>query len=186
MTGNGWFFVAIGALLLIVGNIYATDGNLQLIVYIAGGAVLLYGVYGLFQRSRDRDEHGDRTLGEKVLLECISRMASSDSNVHPVEVETICRVFTSMTGKEATAAEVRTLAGSELYESVPFASYLAGVAGKLGEEDRRRIAKALCEVIAADGHHNPLELDFFNRTVRTLKLDPSDIAHFGAAGPAKA
>lgn len=186
MTGNGWFFVATGALLLIVGNIYATDGNLQLIIYVVGGAVLLYGVYGLFQRSRDRDDHGDRTLGETVLLECISRMASADSNVHPVEVETICRVFTSMTGKKAAAAEVRTLAGGELYENVPFAAHLAGVADKLDKSERRRIVKALCEVIAADGHHNPLELDFFNRTVRTLKLEPSDVADICAVGPAKA
>lgn len=182
MSENGWIFVAIGVALVLAGQFAGVDANLELVLYIVGGVLLLYGFFANFRRSQARDDHGGRTLGEKVLLECISRMASSDANVHPVEVETVARVFNVMTGKQATPAEIRTLASSELYEAVPFASYLSGVADKLGEEDRKRIAKALCEVIVADGHNSPLEVDFFNKTVRILKLDPSHVA--GISGTA--
>jgi len=114
-------------------------------------------------------------LYKEVVLMTLARATSADTNVHPVEVETVQSTFKSLTGEDVSAADIRLASGSALYETAPLGRYLSRAAGKLNAEERVSIVRALAEVIRSDVRISPFERDFFNNVAVALKLTPSEL-----------
>lgn len=193
MANPGIRNIIIGAVILAAGVLFRSQ------LTAAGAALLFYGAlivgavllgYGLFEFVRDRNKDDaerqaeKRTLSNEVLFRTLSRMSSADTNIRPVEVETIRNIYLDMTGDEVSTSEVRVAAQADLYERQPFKKYLAGVQAQIDGDDKKLIMKALTAVIKADGRVSPFEVDFFNEVASALKLSPSDLTDFADASDA--
>ena len=185
--------IIIGAVILAAGVLFRsqlTAGGAALLFYgaLIIGAVLLG--YGLMEFVRDRGKDDaerqaeQRTLSNEVLFRTLARMSSADTNIRPVEVETIRNIYLDMTGDEVSISEIRVAAKADLYERQPFKKYLAGVQAQIEGEDKRLIMKALSAVIKADGRISPFEVDFFNEVAEALKLSPADLTDLADEGDA--
>jgi uncharacterized tellurite resistance protein B-like protein len=117
-----------------------------------------------------------KSLYGEVLMMVLARAASSDANVHPVEIKTIQDIVQRETGEAVGEPDIRLAARPELYESVPLRKYLRSVRRKLETGDRIRVVGALAEVIKSDTEISVLEVDFFNRVADALRITPAEIA----------
>ena len=185
--------IIIGAVILAAGVLFRsqlTQGGAALLFYgalIVGAGLLGYGLFE-FVRDRKKDDAErkaeKRTLANEVLFRALARMSSADTNIRPVEVETIRNIYLDMTGDEVSISEIRVAAKADLYERQPFKKYLAGVQAQIEGEDKRLIMKALSAVIKADGRISPFEVDFFNEVAEALKLSPADLTDLADEGDA--
>ena len=113
-------------------------------------------------------------LYKEVLLTTLARASKSDANIHLSEIETIQRIMRRETGQEFTEADIRTASRSELNESANLHKYLRSVRGRLNDENKTTILRALVDVIKSDTEINVLEIDFFNRVADTLRVTPTE------------
>ncbi|MFL2547244.1 MAG: TerB family tellurite resistance protein [Candidatus Rariloculaceae bacterium] len=118
----------------------------------------------------------ESTLFREVLLMTLSRASSSDSNTHPVEVETVQKIIEKATGEEISTADIRVAAASELYEKAPLEKYLSTCGQKLNSTSRAVTVKALAMVIKSDTQVTSREIDFFNMVAAALAVTPAEIA----------
>jgi len=125
------------------------------------------------RKGSGKDEKRD--LYKEVVLMTLARATSADTNVQPVEVETVRSAIKNLTGEDISAADIRLAAGSALYETAPLARYLSRAARKLNAEERVSIVRALADVIKSDVRISPFERDFFNNVAVALKLAPSEL-----------
>jgi uncharacterized tellurite resistance protein B-like protein len=109
-----------------------------------------------------------------VLLTTLARASKADANIHPVEIETIQQIMQRETGQEFTEADIRKASRSDLYESANLRKYLRSVRGRLNDENKTIILRALVDVIKSDTEINVLEIDFFNRVADALRMTPTD------------
>ena len=117
----------------------------------------------------------ESALFREVLLMTLARASSSDSNTHPVEVETVQKIVKQATGEEVSAADVRVAAASELYESAPLEKYLSSCGQKLNASNRATTVNALAEVIRSDTQVSSRETDFFDMVAHALGVTPSEL-----------
>ncbi len=129
-------------------------------------------VLKIFSKSSPSEEK-QKELYREVLLMTLARASRTDSNIHPVEIETIQQIMQRETGQELTEADIRKAARPDLYESVNLRKYLRSVQGQLKVEDRIKIVQAVADVIKSDTQINALEIDFFNRVVDALRITPA-------------
>jgi uncharacterized tellurite resistance protein B-like protein len=120
------------------------------------------------------DEAQKRNLVEEALLLTLSRATNADSNINPVEVETVQQIFRETVGTEVSTKDIRVAAISELYKEATLEKYLAKVTGKISASDRQMIAKSLARVIKVDDKISPFEVEFFNGVVSALGLSPAE------------
>jgi uncharacterized tellurite resistance protein B-like protein len=113
-------------------------------------------------------------LYREVLLTTLARASKADANIHPVEIETIQQIMQRETGQEFTEADIRKASRSDLYESANLRKYLRSVRGRLNDENKTIILRALVDVIKSDTEINVLEIDFFNRVADALRMTPTD------------
>ena len=132
-------------------------------------------VLKIFGESSLSAEDQKKLYGE-VLLMVLARAASSDANVHPVEIQTIQRIVQRETGQEVKESDIRLAARPELYETVPLRKYLRSVQRKLNDEDRLKVVQALADVVKSDTEISVLEVDFFNRVSDALRITPAELA----------
>ena len=123
----------------------------------------------------DISEEEQKALYQEVLLMVLARASSSDSNIQPVEIETIQEMVSRETGNEITSQDVRKAGRTELYESTPLAKYLSSAAKKLDDADRVQVIQLLAEVIKSDTEISVLEIDFFNMVATSLNATPAEI-----------
>lgn len=117
-----------------------------------------------------------KSVYQEVLLMVLARASSSDSNIQPVEIETIQELIERETGKKVSNKDIRKAGRVELYETTPLVKYLGSVCRKLKDADRVRIVHLLAEVIRSDTSVSVLEIDFFNRVAKALKATPAEVA----------
>ncbi len=113
-------------------------------------------------------------LYKEVLLTTLARASKADANIHPVEIETIQQIMQRETGQDFTEADIRKASRSDLYESANLCKYLRSVQGRLNDENKTTILRALVDVIKSDTEINVLEIDFFNRVVDALRMTPAE------------
>ncbi len=116
-----------------------------------------------------------KELYQEVLLMVLARASSSDSNIHPLEIETIQEMVRRETGSKISAQEVRKAARTELYETTPLAKYLGSARKKLADADRVKVVHLLAEVVKSDTEISVLEIDFFNMVANALKATPAEV-----------
>ncbi len=127
-------------------------------------------------RGTDPTPEEQADLANEVMLMTLARATSADSNIKNVEVETVQAVLKQHTGQDFSAADVQVAARSKLYETAPLDKYLASASRKLTANARADIAKALTEIIEADGRVSSLEINFFNMFAAAMDLSPAEIA----------
>ena len=135
----------------------------------------LSSVLKIFGETSLSAEEQKKLYGE-VLMMVLARAASSDANVHPVEIQTIQKIVQRETGEDVKESDIRLAARPELYESVPMRKYLRSVQRRLNADDRLRVVQSLAEVIKSDTEISVLEVDFFNRVSDALRITPAELA----------
>jgi uncharacterized tellurite resistance protein B-like protein len=113
-------------------------------------------------------------LYKEVLLMTLARASKADANIHPAEIETILQTMQRETGQDFVEADIRKASQPDLYESANLRKYLRSVQGRLNDENKVTILRALVDVIKSDTEINVLEIDFFNRVVDALRVTPAD------------
>lgn len=114
-------------------------------------------------------------LTREAFLMVLSRATSADSNIEPVEVETVQKIYQATFGEEVSSGDVRTAAKSELFETSPLEKNLRAVSDRIGSSDRQLIATSLSQIIRANGEVSPREVDFFNTVAGALGLSPAEL-----------
>lgn len=115
-------------------------------------------------------------LFKEALLMTLAKAASSDSNIHPVEIASIQKIVARETGTEITEQDVRRAGRTELYETAPLDKYLTSIHKKLDAKDKVTIVRLLADVIKSDTTISVLEVDFFNMVAGALKTTPAEMA----------
>ena len=114
-------------------------------------------------------------LAKEVMLMTLARATAADTNIKAIEIETVREVLQAHTGDEFAEADVRVAAKSAIFEKAPLDKYLSSSARKLTDDDRLEIARALGEVINADGRISEYEISFFNMVANSLALTPAQL-----------
>lgn len=129
----------------------------------------LSSILRIFSGSSPSEERQKELYGE-VMLITLARGSNSDSNIHPVEIETIQQIMQRETGHELTAVDIRKAARTHLNEAAKLRKYLRSARRQLKLEDRIKIVQSLADVIKSDTQINVLEIDFFNQVVDALRI----------------
>ncbi len=125
-------------------------------------------------------EETQKALYREALLMTLARASNSDTNIHPLEIETIQQIMQRETGQELTEADIRKATRPDLYESVNLRKYLRSVRRQLKASDRITIMQALADVIKSDSRINVLEIDFFNRVADALRITRAELPELTA------
>lgn len=128
----------------------------------------------------DISEAEQDELHKEVLLMTLARAADADINIQVAEVDRIREILKEHTGEDFSAADVRLAARSDLYAEANLRKYLGSVGKKLRSEHRADVVAALADVFRSDQNVSPLEIDFFDRTVKALDASPAEIAGLSA------
>jgi len=123
----------------------------------------------IFSESSPSEEK-QKELYREVLLITLARASSCDTNIDPVEIETIQQIMQRETGQELTEADIRKAARPQLYGSVYLHKYLRSVRRQLKAEDRSKIVQGVADVIKSDTQINVLEIDFFYQVANALRI----------------
>ncbi len=115
-------------------------------------------------------------LYKEVAVMTLARATASDTNIKPVEIDTVCDIIERVIGEEVSSADVRIQANSKLFESEPLEKYLTRAGRVLDVKDRVKIAEALAEVILADGRVSSKEVTFFNMVAGAFHLTAAELA----------
>lgn len=125
--------------------------------------------------SSPTDEERTEIFNEALLL-TLAMATKSDTNISACEVETVQAVYKEETGEHIEAKDIRIAAISEVVEDKSLESMLAEARVVMDTAHQLRIIKALAAVIRADDKVSPFEMEFFNKVVIALGLNPSDLA----------
>jgi uncharacterized tellurite resistance protein B-like protein len=137
-------------------------------------------IFKVFQGGEPVADGRDQ-LFKEVLLLTLARASDVDSNIDPVETETVRRLVAQITGEEITTADVRIAAASEIYETTSLDNCLAKLRHGLSSEHRATVVQALAQVIKSDTDVTKREIDFFNSVAHALHATPAELA--GLIGP---
>ncbi len=121
-------------------------------------------------------EEEKQELFKEVTVMTLARATASDTNIKPVEIETVRLIIEKVIGEDVSEAEVRVQANSKLFESEPLERYLTKAARVLDVKDRITIAEALAEVIVSDARVTSKETRFFNMVADSFQLTPAELA----------
>jgi uncharacterized tellurite resistance protein B-like protein len=114
-------------------------------------------------------------LYQEALLMVLARASSADTNINPIEVESVQRIVQRETGVEVSEADVRVAAASELHEPAALNKNLGVVAKSLRPQEKTALLDCLVEVIKSDIRLSERELDFFNLIAKSLHATPAEI-----------
>jgi len=121
-------------------------------------------------------EDEKQELFKEVAVMTLARATASDTNIKPVEVETVRLIIERVIGEEVSESEVRVQANSKLFESEPLEKYLSRAGRVLDVADRITVAEALAQVIVSDERVTAKETAFFNMVADAFQLTPAELA----------
>jgi uncharacterized tellurite resistance protein B-like protein len=117
-----------------------------------------------------------QALFQEVMIMTLARATSSDTNIEPVEVETVQALLREEAGADISETDIRLAAASALFENTPLEKYLAKAGSKLDTGDRVRVVQALAKVIKSDVRVSNMEANFFNMVATALNVRPAELA----------
>lgn len=121
-------------------------------------------------------EEEKQELFKEVAVMTLARATASDTNIKPVEIETVRVIIEQVIGEAVTEAEIRVQANSKLFESQPLEKYLSRASRVLTVAERITIAEALAAVIVSDARITSKETRFFNMVAGAFQLSPAELA----------
>jgi len=119
---------------------------------------------------------GDTEAFRELMLMILARATDADSYTHPAEVAAAQAVIKKHLNEELGAAEIRTVALSELYEEAPLEKYISRLGPSLSLEQRKTIISALAEVLRSDGRVAASEAIYFDMVAMALRMTYSEVA----------
>jgi uncharacterized tellurite resistance protein B-like protein len=122
------------------------------------------------------DAGSQEVLYKEVLLMTLARAATSDTNMHPVEIASIQEIMQREIGEDISEQDIRKASRPDLYESANLRKYLRSVQGQLTSSGKATILQSLAEVIKSDTEISGLEVDYFNRVAGALNATPAELA----------
>lgn len=125
---------------------------------------------------KELSEDERSNLVKETMVMTLARVTRSDSNIEAVEIEKVQQVLKDQLGEDLTAADIRVAASSELFEAEPLDRYLSKAGYLLNEADKEQIARALADVIHADGEVRSNETDFFDSVVKELGVSDETVS----------
>ena len=125
---------------------------------------------------KELSEEERNNLVKETMVMTLARVTRSDSNIEAVEIEKVQQVIKDQLGEDLTAADIRVAASSELFEAEPLDRYLSKAGYLLNDADKEQIARALAEVIHADGEVRSNETDFFDSVVKELGVSDETVS----------
>ena len=135
-------------------------GNLHSVLNIFGGS--------------SANEKTQKDLYKDVLMMTLAEASRADANIHPLEIETIQQIMRRETGQDLTEADIRVASRLDTYRSADLRKYLRRARVQLNAEYKATILQALVDVIKSDAKINVLEIDFFNRVIKSLRMSPAE------------
>ena len=132
----------------------------------------LTSLLNLFQRGSSEEQ---QALFNEATLMILSRATSADSNIHPIEVDTVQEIVKETTGESVSSADIRVAANSSLYERAPMRRYVEEASRILTLDQRLTILNALVEVIKSDQIVTKREVDFFNVVAGACDVTAADV-----------
>jgi len=131
-------------------------------------------IFSIIKGGEPSDEER-ANLFKETLLMTLARASDADSNVSPVEVETVQTIVQRVTGEAVSAGDIRVAAASELYETGPLEQHLSRVGGRIDAAQRVTIVESLAEVIKSDVQITSREVNFFNMVADALNVTPAEL-----------
>ncbi len=113
-------------------------------------------------------------LYREVLMMTLAEASRADANIHPLEIETIQQIMQRETGQDFSEADIRAASRSDSYRPANFRKYLRRARVQLNAENKATILQAVVDVIKSDAKINVLEIDFFNRVIKALRMSPAE------------
>ncbi len=135
-------------------------GNLRSVLRVFGGSSA---------SEKTQDE-----IYREVLMMTLAEACRADANIHPLEIQAIQRIMRRETGQDLSEADIRVASRSDTYSSANLLKYLRRARVQLNAENKATILQALIDVIKSDTKVNVLEIDFFNRVIKALRMSPAE------------
>ncbi len=132
-------------------------------------------ILNVFSGGEPTPEEQQAIVDETVML-VLSRATDSDTNIKPIEIDTVRAIVKKATGQAVSSKDVRMAAHSKIYEAAPLERYLARVSRRIEIQSRVMIARSLAEVILSDDRITGREVRFFNMVSGALDLTPASLA----------
>jgi uncharacterized tellurite resistance protein B-like protein len=104
----------------------------------------------------------------------LAEACRADANIHPLEIQAIQQIMRRETGQDLSEADIRVASRSDTYNSANLRKYLRRARVQLNAENKATILQALIDVIRSDTKVNVLEIDFFNRVIKALRMSPAE------------
>lgn len=185
MASSGSVYIILGIIIMLGGYFLKGEFNewgtpyLYYGTEIIGLVVFLLGIVATVKSRRAvASPEEKQNLTYEVMLKTLSRMTYADTNTEKIEVETVKKIYSKVTGHSITDADIRVAARGDLHEDKAFKKYLSQNQAHISKEDKCLIMQSLADVIKADGRISPGEVAFFDEVGSALKLTPADIADF--------
>jgi len=131
------------------------------------GVLILLGGSSTSEKTQDE-------FYKEVLMMTLAEASRADANVHPLEIETIQQIMRRETDQDLTEADIRVASRLDVYGSANLRKYLRRARVQLNAENKATILQALIDVIKSDTKVNVLEIDFFNRVIKALRMSPAE------------
>ena len=112
---------------------------------------------------------------QRALLRVLALLVVTDGRVHEVELQSVQRVYESVTGSRLARAEVVAETAAVALQPTTAASYLSRVIGYINERGKEQILRGAAMVSASDGQLDPSEADMVRRLGAVMKTDPDRI-----------
>jgi len=125
-----------------------------------------------FSGAKNADEQ--HALYKEMLLMTLARATRADLVTDDREVASVQAILKDYLGEDFSSKDVRVAASSELYETASIDKFLGRVGQQIEAPQRQSIAKALVQVLGADGKVTPAEVEFFNMAIGALRLTPAE------------
>ena len=122
-----------------------------------------------------KEPEDKQELYKELFLLTLARAAKADLYTNEKEVQKVQDILSTLFDGEVTVAEIRTMASSELFESMPLKKYLERTGHHLDPEHKKAIVQGLVDVVGSDGLVSDREIEYFNMVVTALNLTPAEV-----------
>ncbi|MGH7464855.1 MAG: TerB family tellurite resistance protein [Longimicrobiales bacterium] len=114
---------------------------------------------------------------EQALLRVLALLVISDGHIHPAEVGTVQRVYSAVTGRQLTRAEVTAEARDVAQHPTSAARYLGQVVGFLNDRGKEQVLRGAALVTGADGRVHDAEAEMVRRLGAVMQLEPGRVEY---------
>lgn len=114
---------------------------------------------------------------ERALRRVLALLVVSDGHIHEVEISTVQRVFSAVTGSQLSREAIIEEAKEVAAHPTSAARYLSDVVGYLNDRGKEQVLRGAALVTGADGHVHDSEAEIVRRLGAVMQLDEDRIEY---------